>query len=183
MADDALGSALCTQCGLCCAGALHDRAVLDEDEIEPARFLGLPVVDDGRPAFALPCPRLENSMCTIYESRPRVCGRYKCKLLQDLEAAEVTLEQASERVATAKDLLRAARAVAPEGLSLMEARHLVQSQPSAKSLSESGSAQQSHMQLRLRTTALNLYLDSHFRNAQDPKTFVLAAVGDAVKGE
>ena len=35
------GSQLCTQCGLCCTGALHHFAVLEPDELEFARELGL----------------------------------------------------------------------------------------------------------------------------------------------
>lgn len=110
-----------------------------------------------------------------------MCGRYKCKLLQELEAVEVTLEQASEKVATAKTLLQKARAVMPEGMSLMEARHLIQSLPFAAAPSEAPREQARHMQLRLRSTALNLYLDTHFRNSQDQKTFVLNAVSDAAE--
>src|SRR5688500_2967630 len=79
--DSSLGSALCTQCGLCCTGALHKAAVLDPDEIADARALGLPILDREKPGFALPCPRLDGTVCTIYASRPRVCGRYKCQLL------------------------------------------------------------------------------------------------------
>src|SRR5688572_4233724 len=63
--DSSLGSALCTQCGLCCTGALHDAAVLDPDEIADARALGLPVLDAEKPKFALPCPRLDGTVCTI----------------------------------------------------------------------------------------------------------------------
>src|SRR5687768_6111130 len=40
LTDDRMrGSELCTQCGLCCTGALHDRAVLDEDELGTAAGL------------------------------------------------------------------------------------------------------------------------------------------------
>ena len=74
-ADCAQASELCTQCGLCCMGAIHGRAVLFEDELQPARDIGLPVLDDAeRPLFALPCPKLAGTSCTIFGKRPRVCG-------------------------------------------------------------------------------------------------------------
>ncbi len=92
------GVRLCTSCGLCCAGALHDTAALDEDEQDAARALGLPLAGDD---FALPCPRLAGTRCTVLAERPRVCGRYRCGLLQEVEAGvrrqENFLGQENER--------------------------------------------------------------------------------------
>ncbi|MBA3666260.1 MAG: YkgJ family cysteine cluster protein [Sphingomonas sp.] len=104
---------LCTSCGICCAGDLHGAAVLDSDEVPVAERLGLTVRSDGELRFELPCPRLSGSQCTVYPDRPRVCSRYKCVLLQNLEAGNIALEGALHHVAVAKQLVARARADAP----------------------------------------------------------------------
>lgn len=70
---------LCQSCGFCCDGTLSGGARLQPDELEPARRKGLNVVKDK--GFTLPCTRLENKCCTIYEERPSVCQAFMCKLL------------------------------------------------------------------------------------------------------
>lgn len=176
--DSSLGSALCTQCGLCCTGALHNAAVLDPDEIAAARALGLPVLDRDKPGFALPCPRLDGTICTIYGSRPRVCGRYKCQLLQDLEAGAVDLDEALDKVGVAKGLRREAESAMPEGMTLPEARKLAQMAPKTHAGDAAGGCESA--QLKLRSTALNLYIDRYFRNAQDGQVLEFTRLGDGV---
>ena len=90
VADETLsiGSKLCTKCGLCCTGALHDRAVLEPEEVEFASDLGLYVRAEGRPTFALPCKYLQGCACTIYSKRPKVCARYQCQLLDDVRLVQ-----------------------------------------------------------------------------------------------
>ena len=84
------GSVLCTRCGLCCMGVVHYTAALDPDEIHHATALGLPVqTGEHRPAFSLPCPRLEGTICGIYAERPNACRRYRCQLLLDVDAGSV----------------------------------------------------------------------------------------------
>src|SRR5580693_5326443 len=88
-------SDLCLACGLCCQGALHDLVPLDEDELEGAHKLRLPVVESPlRLAFRLPCPRLDDRRCTVYLERPRTCARYACDLLRAYGAGEVDEETA-----------------------------------------------------------------------------------------
>ena len=92
-----VGSRLCTQCGLCCTGALHNYAVLEPAEIPVARSQGLIIRMEERPGFSLPCPRLVNGVCSIYKTRPRVCSGYKCQvLLQNVEAGTTKFEPAIE---------------------------------------------------------------------------------------
>ena len=113
--DSALGSELCTQCGLCCTGALHNAAVLDPDEVAAATELRLPVLDGEKPLFSLPCPKLVGACSSIYGNRPRVSGRYRCQILQDLEASETSFNEAVGRVGTAKGLVEQVQAVMPPG--------------------------------------------------------------------
>ena len=77
----------CTECGNCCK---HDRPELDTDDI--ARFAtGLRITiakfqyeyltqdeDAGSNQVfnSVPCPFLENNMCTNYEYRPKACASY-----------------------------------------------------------------------------------------------------------
>lgn len=173
--NSSLGSALCTECGLCCAGALHKAAVLDADEIADARALGLPVLEREKPGFALPCPRLAGTFCTIYESRPRVCSRYKCQLLQNLEAGAIELDEALDKVSTAKSLRRQVEAVMPEGMTLPQARELGRASMVAGADDATAPGDK---RLVLQTAALELYLDKHFRNERDGRAFDLTLVGE-----
>lgn len=170
--DRSSGSELCTQCGLCCTGALHNFAKLEPEETEHASGLGLTLRTSGRPGFALPCPMLEGSICTIYGNRPKVCGRYKCQLLQDLEAGAVTLEVAIGKVGTAKELVRRTESLSPRGMTLPEARRLLPA-------SETDRPQEAgEMPLRLAIAALSLYLDKHFKNSREGRLLSLEPVGE-----
>jgi Fe-S-cluster containining protein len=75
------GSTLCTQCGLCCQGVLDERGRLKEGEAEPLAALGMQIENSrGFMTFALPCPKVEGTTCTIYEQRPATCAGYKSAL-------------------------------------------------------------------------------------------------------
>lgn len=152
-----IGSQLCTSCGLCCTGALHDIAALDEDEVAAAQAVGLEIVEAaGRFDFALPCPRLEGTRCGIYPDRPRVCGRYRCKLLSDVEDGKLASVAALEVVATAREAGERALSHLPSGETLASSRRrLLKEVPELPSVA------------RLHLTALLAYLDRHFRSASD----------------
>jgi Fe-S-cluster containining protein len=93
------GSDLCTACGLCCTGIFFDVAPLEEHELELAGKLRLPLAcNQYHDAFRLPCPRLQDRRCTVYEERPGVCGSYECGLLRRFKAGEVPREEALARV-------------------------------------------------------------------------------------
>ena len=92
-------SDLCLTCGLCCQGVLHDLVPLDDDELEKAARLRLPVVDSPlRLAFQLPCPRLEARRCTVYHERPRTCASYTCAVLRDYGAGDIDEATALSRI-------------------------------------------------------------------------------------
>ena len=160
MVPQSPGSSLCTSCGLCCTGALHQAAVLDEDEVAHARAIGLPVLNRAKLSFAMPCPKLEGACCTIYGNRPRVCSRYRCDLLQRLEDGRVLLEDALRIVQTAKPLIARLRELTPAGVTLPEIR--------AAAASDDDDMQP---ELRLAATAVAVYMDKHFRNAREGKLF------------
>ena len=167
--DCAQASHLCTQCGLCCNGAIHNAAVLGEDEVEAAASVGLPVLARQKgPAFALPCPALDDAKCTIFGRRPRVCSRYACQLLVDYQDRQITFEQASLHVRYARGLLANVLKVLPPKMSVTDARLLVGSSElsTAKDLYE----------LRLLMTALELYLDKHFRKPKEGKAVLMKEI-------
>lgn len=169
------GSALCTACGLCCTGALHDRAVLDEDEVDGARALGLPVQlpQDLKAGFRLPCPKLDGTFCTIYTERPRVCARYACRLLQEVRGGERSLAGALPLVAEARRLAGEVSAALKPGQSL----------PAARGLLADPAAPADTALLRLRSAALAHYLDLHFRNAREGPWLTAEPVAKAPTGE
>lgn len=175
VADETLsiGSQLCTKCGLCCTGALHDRAVLEPEEVEFARDLGLYVRTEGRPTFALPCKYLQGCACTIYSKRPKVCARYQCQLLDDVRQANVSLEAALEHVRVAKRMCDDVRALLPPGMSVPEARRLLHEPPGAL---PDGSDRSGEMPLRLALTTLCLYLDKHFKHDRESKLLTQTSV-------
>lgn len=142
--DTAQAPSVCTRCGLCCSGAIYSSAVLDDDEVEPAKAIGLPVLDrPGRPAFALGCPKLSGTACSIFGCRPRVCGRFRCQLLIDLEDGSKSHGEVMTHVLEAQRLLGASRAGGSGAPTSPDVHDL----------------------------ALQLYLDRHFRKATDKKSF------------
>jgi uncharacterized protein len=173
-ADDRLRSfELCTNCGLCCTGALHDTVNLEDDEVEHARQLGLPIAGRAKkPAFHLPCPKLCGSVCSIYEERPLACARYRCGLLQRLQDGTISLAAAKSHVQKAKSLIdRVKEAISPD-VSLPEARRIVfgREEPRQRKLASAN--------LRLAVTAAALYIDQHFRNSKEGTVLSLTPVED-----
>jgi Fe-S-cluster containining protein len=103
-------SSLCTDCGLCCDGTLFARARVRPEAVHATTELGFHLAPRGEHyGFALPCPRLAGTCCTIYETRPGVCRTFRCALLVELNTGKVTLDAARATVLVAKTLL--ARAV------------------------------------------------------------------------
>lgn len=176
--DRGLGSALCTRCGLCCTGLLHNAAVLEPDEVASAAALGLPVRDSERPSFALPCPKLVDSCCSIYGNRPRVCGSYRCQLLQNLEAGETDFKAAVGKVAAARQLVEQAQAYMPPGMALPQVRILSTEPPPSGLADMDVAVRDREMRLRLAATALTLYIDRHFRNSRDGQMLELNPIKD-----
>ena len=106
---------------MCCDGTLFAYVPLREDEAEPARRAGLPVVGSKDGAeFAQGCARHGEAGCAIYEARPRACSVFRCLTLQRLEVGEVSFVEAKRRGdrlrALASSLRSALGAAAPTSL-------------------------------------------------------------------
>lgn len=161
---------MCTSCGLCCMGALHDRAKLEPDEVRWAREIGLPVIK-GSESFSLPCPKLIERKCSIFEHRPAVCPRYRCQLLLDAEGGRISLDAALTIVQQAHALLHAALdSVIVD--TLAEARHRARFKSLDEVLADTEASRSEVLAERLHVTALDVYLDRHFRNSKEDRMFV-----------
>ena len=168
-----LGSQLCTQCGLCCTGALHNFAVLEPDELEFARELGLNLREDGQPGFALPCSYLQGCACTTYGRRPKVCGRYACQLLDDVREEKMLIDDALAHVKKAKELYRRVEALLPPGMTMPQARLRL------KEPLEPGQAadeRDRELRLRLELTIMCVYLDKHFKHWKESKFLTMRPI-------
>jgi Fe-S-cluster containining protein len=150
-----IGSDLCTQCGLCCTGALHDNAVADPDEVEVLRSQGFKITSTDKHLFPLPCSYFKRMSCSIYDQRPRSCARYRCRLLREVEAGTTGIAAAIAKVREAQRLVDAVKALLPAGASLPEARAMTCSE--------------TEPHLRLQVLALVRYLDLNFRHADESR--------------
>lgn len=96
-------TALCTSCGLCCDGSIFNRAKLvpEDGKVETPLFS---YVDEesGQTYLKLGCAALnESRSCSVFPNRPKICDTFRCTLLQQLDASEVSLEIAQGKVETA----------------------------------------------------------------------------------
>lgn len=97
---------LCTACGLCCDGTLFRRAKLGPGERlhVPEKIAGTLFTENEVDYFRLPCWYFDER-CTIYnESRPPVCGSFRCLLLKEMTEGKITLGQALDVVAEARQM-------------------------------------------------------------------------------
>ncbi|MEW5737590.1 MAG: YkgJ family cysteine cluster protein [Myxococcota bacterium] len=107
-------SQLCTACGLCCDGSLFRFVPADEGEREKYARLGLPLVQQsGCTAMALPCRRLSERKCGVYEERPSTCRAYVCRLGDDLQRGKVAFAEALAVVREAQRRIAALQAAFP----------------------------------------------------------------------
>jgi hypothetical protein len=97
---------LCVECGFCCDRTLFDVARVYDDEKLWGVFEERETEVKGQRYFKLPCPHFDTK-CTIYDqNKPRICSSFRCKLLKDVEANEVTSGEALqiiEQVKTQRD--------------------------------------------------------------------------------
>jgi hypothetical protein len=109
-------TAVCKACGLCCTGHLFTWARLDPGEIITTQALGMSLVQP-RPdenGFSLPCP-LYTNQCPIYTHphKPKVCGKYECKMLKEIKNGQKNLAQAMTEIKQFKDIVHELEALLP----------------------------------------------------------------------
>jgi hypothetical protein len=98
---------LCPQCNLCCNGVLFaDVKLTPDDRAGDLKALGLPVRRRGAcGSFAQPCAALAaDGCCRVYASRPAMCRRFECGVLQEVQTGRLTPEQAIALIRRARRL-------------------------------------------------------------------------------
>ena len=161
MAPDA--SDLCTQCGLCCDGTIYPKARAFPDDLTGLAEHGLTVLgqgEDEKLAFALPCPRLKGTCCTIYQERFTVCRRFRCALLQRLDGGEIDVTAALATVAKARALVAAAE---PEARTVARRFEQRRSTSDWRDIADP-ELREAAGRRKLLITALEHYLNKHFRH-------------------
>lgn len=94
---------ICVACGFCCDGTLFHKATALEGKSHP--LIEIETAEDGNRGFILPCHLFKDGCCSIYDQeRPSVCGKFRCKLLRNVAAGNVTTTEAVKRVDQAKKL-------------------------------------------------------------------------------
>jgi Fe-S-cluster containining protein len=109
-----LTDTLCTKCGLCCDGTLFaDVELVGQAELARLEIMGMDVESEGRSTGLLsqPCAALRGTRCGIYAHRPKCCRTFQCHLLQSAQQGAVTVEQALEQIADAREQIRRVRAM------------------------------------------------------------------------
>jgi len=109
-----LTDALCTHCGLCCDGTLFaDVELVGQAEVARLEIMGMDVEQEDRSTGLLsqPCAALRGTRCGIYAHRPKCCRVFECHLLQDAQRGAVTVEQALEQIAGAREQIRQVRSM------------------------------------------------------------------------
>jgi len=89
------GTKLCLECGLCCTGVFHNRALIytEKDKVCAKEFNADFIFQNEQEWFKLPCPVYEEK-CTIYPKNPSVCQKHECNLLKSINNNEIKLEKA-----------------------------------------------------------------------------------------
>ncbi len=89
------GTKLCLECGLCCTGVFHSKAVIysSEDRECAESFDANIFFQEEVEYFTLPCP-IYDGKCPIYPHNPSVCQSHRCDLLKSIDNNEIKLEKA-----------------------------------------------------------------------------------------
>jgi Fe-S-cluster containining protein len=155
-ADD---SNLCLRCGLCCNGGLHERVMVRPEDAPSVAALGLTLVRNpkGNLGFAQPCPLYRDDRCTVYAQRPPPCRSFRCALLQQYDAAQISFADAAVIIDRAKDLLA--------GDCPQELRQRVAEWHEQRADSPPASAEAA-----LRAAAFDVLLTKHFRGESEIMT-------------
>lgn len=88
---------------MCCTGDLALYVGITLKEREAAKKIGLRVLQ-GQPFFELPCVKLVDNCCTIYDERPGRCRLFVCKLLATHEKDGRTLDESLAKIDRIKEL-------------------------------------------------------------------------------
>lgn len=157
---------LCTSCGLCCSGALHDSVPFGPHEIANVVELGLDPYEDppGQLRFNQPCRHLQGTRCGVYERRPEPCVAFRCELLKKFEAGELSTSEALSRVSEAKKMIEKVRPMIREAGGPLTPKKWGALLEAWRANALAGRATESEALAVLELAKLNRFLDTHFRS-------------------
>ncbi len=148
---------LCTRCGMCCDGTMFEYVEVEESERPLLENLFTLHPGAKGPVFHQPCPHAAHQRCTVYESRPQTCRKYRCKTLIALDSGEISAEEAARRVDEALHARETVRPLLLTGETMQAAR-----KRRAAIAGEPAHAMDA-LRFVLKLTALDLMLDKYFR--------------------
>ncbi len=157
--DQPTSSDLCLACGLCCDGSLFESAKLHPGEEELVRSLGLKImfVDNTTLGFKQPCPAF-NSHCSVYEQRPQVCQKFRCKQLLRKDRGQ-PLHEGFAKISRARAMQAELAALLPkpgeDKPSLAEVKRQLRSLATPE-------ARRTHLNFVLLATQYEMFLRTHF---------------------
>ena len=118
--------------------------------------------------FALPCPKVEGTICTIYEQRPAACAGYKCALLKRYVAGNISLDSALAVVEETRQRLAALEKELPAGVALSGFRREWRVRMAGAAMAQSTDGERPRSgEAYLQLAMLNLYVDRYFRLARE----------------
>tara|TARA_R110002050_G_scaffold297339_2_gene458601 strand:- start:3155 stop:3658 length:504 start_codon:yes stop_codon:yes gene_type:complete len=97
--DDSLN--ICLACGLCCDGTLIGFVELEHEEIPRLKQIMEIEEEDANGFFLHPCNKYCDG-CTIYADRPKNCDKFKCQLLNAVNAKELEFKTAVDVIQLVK---------------------------------------------------------------------------------
>jgi hypothetical protein len=150
--------AVCLQCGLCCDGTMFGFVWLTDDEKRSLAGMFEIVETEQRARFRQPCPYSHECACTAYDARPRACRKFSCKTLQQLSQGVIDRSTALARIGAVRQALEDLRPLMLPGETLWTVRRR-----RAERLAETGRMDADEGTLLLRSVALDLLLERHFR--------------------
>ena len=101
--DADLITRLCSNCGMCCNGALFaDVRVTAGDEAGRLRRLGIELRGRTRLRMSQPCPCFDGKFCGIYTGRPVRCAQFECGVLKRVRSGKLSESVGQHRIAKAR---------------------------------------------------------------------------------
>ena len=110
-------SQLCPACGLCCNGVLFGDVELQRgDNAKQLASLGMDLQKkkNGKICFTQPCSCFDGKFCAIYESRPKRCRSFECRLLERTQSRKVSVSSALKAIAEARRCVETVRKLVRE---------------------------------------------------------------------
>jgi Fe-S-cluster containining protein len=146
---------------------VHAHVPLLREDADTARRVGLAVRGAGADLrFTLPCPRLADRCCTVYDDRPSACRRYRCAVLAKYETGSLSLDDALAHVSRAEGLRETVVASSPVGGDPAAIWRAIAEVPAREGPLATPVARRTHADWLLAVARLRRYIHRHFIHAR-----------------